>query len=460
MLYRDLLEHALLPLGDLALGTAFTAKLKAWRHLQWLSGRELAQIQTDNLRRLLTHASTRVPFYREKDIQPDQDVRSWLRRFPVITKGEIKARIDDFILGDKGRLVKEASSGSSGIQGVVYMSKLEQSNVRAIQTLWWEWAGYRLGEPIVQTGMTLKRGLVKAVKDRLLRTDYWPAFQIDERLISALLQRLRRRPRAMLLGYASSLYLIARVAQALRLSDITLKSVVSWGDKMFEHYRRTIEDQFRTVVHDTYACTEGFMIAAQCAEQRYHVMSPQVYVELLDDDWREVAPGELGYVVVTRLDNYSMPLIRYYLGDLAIRQPGNTSCPCGRNLPMLRRVVGRDTDIVRTASGKHMIVHFFTALFEQVPEVKQFQVIQRNLRGIEIAFIRDRGFHEGVLRRVEQAIHDRLREPFPIVFREVTEIHPTLSGKPQIVQSFLPRPEGFHPSEDLEGRLVKAALHA
>jgi phenylacetate-CoA ligase len=459
MLYRGILEHALLPLGDLALGTAFTAKLKAWRELQWLSGGALEQVQRDNLRRLLTHASTQVPFYREKNVQADQDVRRWLRRFPVITKGDVKARIDDFIPGDKRRLVKEASSGSSGIQGFVYMSKLEQSNVRAIQTLWWEWAGYKLGEPIVQTGMTLNRGLVKGVKDCLLRTDYWPAFQLDQELISALLQRLRRRPRSMLLGYASSLYVIARVAQALRLSDITFKSVVSWGDKMFEHYRRTIETQFRTVVHDTYACTEGFMIAAQCEEQRYHIMSPQVYVELLDADLREVAPGELGHVVVTRLDNYSMPLIRYYLGDLAIRQPGNTSCPCGRHLPMLRRVVGRDTDIVRTASGKHMIVHFFTAILEQVPEVKQFQVIQRNLREIEIAFIPDRGFHAGVLRRIEQAIQAHLREPFPIVFREVTAIHPTPSGKPQIIQSFLPPSAELHPSESSKDRLVTGALH-
>src|SRR5688572_24679931 len=107
MLYRGILEHALLPLGDLALGTAFTAKLKAWRGLQWLSSQALEQVQTDNLRRLLMHASTRVPFYREKDVQSDQDARSWLRRFPVITKSDVKARIDDFIPGDKGRLVKE-----------------------------------------------------------------------------------------------------------------------------------------------------------------------------------------------------------------------------------------------------------------------------------------------------------------------------------------------------------------
>ena len=135
-----------------------------------------------------------------------------------------------------------------------------------------------------------------------------------------------------------------------------------------------------------------------------------------------------------------MPLIRYHLGDLAIKEPANASCPCGRSLPLLRKVVGRDTDIVRTASGKHLIVHFFTAIFEHVPEIKQFQVVQRNPREIEIAFIPDRGFHEGVLRQVEQAIHDHLREPFPIRFREVREIPPTPSGKPQIVQSFLERP--------------------
>src|SRR2546422_394137 len=440
MLYGGVLERVLLPLGDLALGTAFTANLKAWRAIQWLPAQTLGRLQEDNLRRLLTHASTKVPFYREREIHSSQDVRSWLRRFPVITKRDVKDRIDDFIAGRKDGLVNVTSSGSSGIQGSVYMSKVEQSNVRAIMVLWWEWAGYRLGEPIVQTGMTLNRGWVKSLKDFFLRTDYRSAFELDERVISALLQGLRRRPRPMLLGYASSLYLIAQVARALRFDDIRLRSVVSWGDKMFDHYRRTIEAQFGTAVHDTYGCTEGFMIAAQCPAQRYHITSPQTHVELLDDDFREVAPGELGHVVVTRLDNYSMPLIRYYLGDLAIKEPANVSCPCGRNLPLLRSVVGRDTDIVRTASGKRMIVHFFTAIFEQVPEIQQFQVVQRDLHGMEIAFIPDRGFHQGVLGRVEQAIHDHLQERFPIRFREVAQIPPTPSGKPQIVQSFLEPP--------------------
>ncbi len=439
MLYRRALEHVVLPLGDVALGTSFRANLKAWREIQWLPAQALERLQTDNLGRLLEHASAKVPFYRERKVRRDGDVRSWLRQFPVVTKQDVKARLDDLVAVRKERLLKEASSGSSGIQGVVYTSKLEESNTRAIQVLWWEWAGYRLGDPIVQTGMTLNRGLVKSLKDRLLRTEYWPAFELDDRVIADLLKKLRRRPRAMLLGYASSLYLIARVAQARCFDDIRFRSVVSWGDKMFDHYRRAIEAQFRTVVHDTYACTEGFMIAAQCAEQRYHIMTPQVYVELLDDNFQEVAPGELGHVVVTRLDSYSMPLIRYYLGDLAIKEPPNTSCSCGRNLPMLRKVVGRDTDIVRTASGKHMIVHFFTALFEHIPEIRQFQVVQRDSHEIEIAFIRDRGFHEGVLRHVERLIHEHLRESFPIQFREVFEILPTPSGKPQIVQSFLDR---------------------
>ena len=73
-------------------------------------------------------------------------------------------------------------------------------------------------------------------------------------------------------------------------------------------------------IAEVYGTTEGFMIAGLCENGNHHILTPHVYLELLDKDGNEVAPGELGYVVVTRLDAFSFPLIRYYLGDLAIKE--------------------------------------------------------------------------------------------------------------------------------------------
>ena len=436
--YTGLLEGLLLPLGDRLLRTNVIAGLRAWRRIQWMSREELERLQAEALRRLLRHATTQIPYYRDLGIAEREDPYSWLRAFPVLTKGHLSSHGDRLLVGDRSRLIAESSSGSSGVQSTVYTTREEESTTRAIQLLWWEWAGYRLGDPILQTGITPRRGVVKTIKDLLLRTDYQPAFRLDDTTLGRMVTRLARRQGTMLLGYASSLYLLARAAQASGRLDIRPRGIVSWGDKLFDHYRHALEATFGAAVHDTYGCSEGCMIAAQCERMRYHITTPQVHLELLDATLsHEVAEGEIGHVAVTRLDAYAMPLIRYSLGDLAVREPADARCDCGRNFPLLRRVIGRDTDIVRTESGKYLIVHFFTAIFEHVPEIRQFRVVQRSLTGMEIEYIPGTGFHSAVLGQVRSQIHAHLGEPFPVTFRAVDQIAVSPSGKPQIIQALV-----------------------
>jgi phenylacetate-CoA ligase len=300
--------------------------------------------------------------------------------------------------------------------------------------LWWEWAGYKFGNSLIQTGITPNRGLVKGTKDFLLRTDYIPAFGISEEFILAKLEELRKKPRDHFAGYASSIYVFAHVASKHGIDDVRFKSVISWGDKMFPHFRSLIEKQFSTKVFDTYGCTEGMMMAAQKDLDEYYVMSPHVVIELLDKEGHEVEPGELGYVVVTRLDAYAMPLIRYYLGDLAIKArhdvPGSEL-----HFPLLQKIIGRDTDIIRTASGKYMVVHSFTGIFEHIPEVSQFRVVQSDLHSITIEIIPGEGFKDEILANIRTKIQNYLLEPFEVQFQIVENIAPTPSGKPQIIKS-------------------------
>jgi len=377
------------------------------------------------------------PFYKGLQIPYNQDPYQWIKNFPIMTKKVIKENMDQLVLKDPSNLIKVSSSGSSGIQGVVYLDKKPHSTQLAIQTLWWEWAGYRIGDHILQTGITPNRGFVKTSKDFLLNTLYIPAYNLDQKAVLEILKGLRKHPRKFFLGYASSLYVFAKVAEENGINDIHFESVVSWGDKMFPHFRSFIEKQFHTTVYDTYGCSEGFMIAAECKEHHYHIMTPLLHLEILDDNGNELPPGELGNVVVTRLDNFVMPLIRYYLGDLAIVDDPAATCSCGMNFPLLKKIIGRDTDIIKTRSGKFMVVHAFTGIFEHIAEIAQFRVVQKNLDGIEIEFIKDKGFSDKVLNEIKSKINNYLKEDFPIGFREVDYIPPTPSGKPQIIQSFL-----------------------
>lgn len=230
---------------------------------------------------------------------------------------------------------------------------------------------------------------------------------------------------------------MAQYAKESGINDIHFEAAVSWGDKLFPHYKELIEKQFRTRVFDTYGCSEGLMIAGECAEGKMHIMTSQVYIEIVDEEGNEVPPGTLGRVLATRLDNFAMPLIRYYIGDLAIVADPEKRCGCGKPYPMLEKVIGRDTDIVKTRSGRSMIVHFFTGIFEFYPEIKQFRVIQRDLDSMEIEYVKDTGFHNSILDKVTKDIENHLGETFPVKFSEVESIPDTPSGKPQIIQSFI-----------------------
>jgi len=180
------------------------------------------------------------------------------------------------------------------------------------------------------------------------------------------------------------------------------------------------------------------MIAAQADLSYMYIMTPNVYIEIVDDNGNEVPDGIMGHVIVTNLNAFAMPLIRYRIGDLAIKLP-KEKYPEKRkyNLPILQMVIGRDTDLVKTKSGKYMVVHSFTGIFEHIPQISQFCVVQENLEGIKIMFIPDKNFYPELLQRISDSILDFLQEDFNIEFVEVDFIPPTKSGKPQLIVSKL-----------------------
>ncbi len=437
-IYNKLLENIILPSGDFFLGTNYIGELRRWRKISRLKESELHELSIINLRKLLSFATAKVPFYRTYSQIEKSDLGAWLKEFPVVNKYDYNNNIDSFLSVPKDKLIPNYSSGSSGVQGVVYMNKKEQSSTQAIQTLLWEWSGYYPGKPIVQTGMTPDRGFAKTLKDCLFKTRYYNAFGLDNIELSAILHKQTGLSNYHLGGYASSLFLIAQKANEQEISDVKFDAVISWGDKMFDHYRKEIEKAFGCKVYDTYGTTEGIVIAGQRDLDYSYILTPHVWIELLDDQGNEVEDGKIGHVVVTRLDGYSMPLIRYKIGDLAIRLPRH-KYPERRELafPLLEKIIGRNTDIIKTASGKFMIVHFFTGIFEHVHEIKQFKVVQRDLNSIEIEYIPGKGFSEIVLGKVSEKIKSYLNEDFPIKWKQVDFITPTKSGKPQIIQSLI-----------------------
>ena len=439
MIYNKLIENLFLPLGDFMNKSSYLKQLKYWRKVDGLSEIELENLQKKNLKNILEHTVNTVSKYNSIQLK-GKDPYRWLEGFPILTKDDIRGNSDSLLSNkvNKANLISYSSSGSSGIQSTVFMDKKEQSIIRAILSHWWEWSGYKVGDSIVQTGMSPNRGFLKSIKDSLFKTKYITAFSLTEKQLETLFKELNNTNNYYLAGYASSLNIIAEYALEHNYS-IHFKAAISFGDKMFNHYKKNVEKAFTTKVYDTYGCNEGFLIASQKDLEYKYIMSPHVYLEILDDDNNPLPDGELGHVVVTRLDGFSMPLIRYKIGDLAIKLP-KEKYPENRafNYPLLEKIIGRDTDIVLLSENKKLTVHSFTGIFEYVLEIKQFKVIQEQLGEITIEYIKDKGFNKDVLVSVTKELQKYiLDEEFKIRYKEVTYIAASKSGKPQIVESKL-----------------------
>lgn len=435
MILNKFLEGLLLPIGDRLLGSSFIHSLRQVRKEVALSENEIEAIQESRLCSILDYAAANSPYY--KSIIPAHisgNPYERLQQIPILTKTIIKKNTFDMLTMPVGKLIKLSSSGSSGVQTEVYLSKHELSLDRAIQIHWWEWAGYRIGMPMLQTGLATSRSLEKKLKDYFFRTRYLFAFGLMDEDLSPLKPWIKRN-RPFLGGYASSLYVISQLSEA---KSLHFRSSVSWGDKLFDHYKKNITEHLGCLVYETYGTGEGIKVAAQKDSPFMYIMTPYVVLEIVDDQGNPVPDGTLGHVVVTSLINRAMPLIRYSLGDLAIKLP-KEKYPKERSLelPLLQKVIGRETDIVQTPSGKKLIVHSFTGIFEYYPQIRQFCIIQNILSGIHVQYIKESGFQNGILEDISKRLAVLIKEPFEITFEAVEFIPPTKSGKPQIIISNL-----------------------
>src|SRR5207249_28486 len=154
------------------------------------------------------------------------------------------------------------------------------------------------------------------------------------------------------------------------------------------HDRRLIESTFATKVFNEYGSGELGSIAHECEEGSLHISAENMIVEVLDGD-RPCQSGEVGELVVTELNNYATPLIRYRTGDFAALS--RAQCKCGRTLPFIENLFGRAYDTIRNREGKLFHGEFMMYIFEEAQRrnlgINAFQVTQLDLVSFDIKVV-------------------------------------------------------------------------
>ncbi len=405
------MRHILLPLSDRLTGMAMLKHLKFLQDAQWWPRERIEAHRNSAIQRLINVCYSEVPYYRElldsAGVKP-ADIRTCadLTRIPISTKDMIRPNFPDQITRPTGQRTYESkTSGSTGKNFVVLEDYETAGHYRACFMLALVWAGWTIGQTHLQTGMHVTRDWPRRFKDTLFRCHYVSARDLSDASLDQALQNMERRRIAHLWGYPGSLYYIARRAR-VRGWNQPLRTVVTWGDNVTDEYRRTIEDVFHTPLIDTYGCGEGIQISAQCGQGPfYHEHSLSTLVEYIDNDGQPAPAGTTAHLVLTRFHPGPMPLIRYRVGDLGV-SAGDQQCPCGRNLKLMQSIEGRATDVVLTPSGNRLIVHFFTGLLENLPEIDSFQAVQEQPDSLLLRLVPTGQPSDELAQRISQQLRD------------------------------------------------------
>ena len=245
--------------------------------------------------------------------------------------------------------------------------------------------------------------------------------------VDAQLQWLEQQDPAYLLTYPSNAAELARTSLARGVRLPGLLEVRTFGELLTAQVRESCRTAWGVGVTDGYSANEVGYLALQCpAHEHYHVQSEGVLIEVIDEQGGRCAPGQVGRVVVTVLHNFAMPLIRYEIGDYAeVGQP----CPCGRGLPVLRRIVGRVRNMLVTADGKRYWPPLKIGSLADLAPLLQVQLVQKAYDLLEWRLVTAAPLSADQEARLSERTLSRVPPGFRIVFSYHDRIARGAGGK-------------------------------
>ena len=385
--------------------------IKYFRHFKSLEKKtreELDQLQSKALSSLLLTARAHR-YYGQflKGMTEDEisgDPYRILSKFPIISKKEINRHSCSFVPEHKENYYTTKTSGTTGEPLIIYFSPAEYFATRAIHLVWMSWAGHRIGQRILQSGnYPIRKGL-KKIKDILLRTTYINSFDMSEKNLSSVVDDIGSGKYDFVGGYSTTLLNLLGVIQngghEPHYFKNKVKGIMSWAGMFDLETQAKIKEVFGVSPVDTYGCAEAILVAASM-DGVYRTFPDHVIVEIVDEKGDPVKYGEQGEVVLTSLTNHTFPLIRYRLGDLAVKAK-NTE----EGLPVYIKEVQGRSSLSFKYRGKIVSQHTVNKLFFEL-EVTAYQLEYKRK---ERQFIMHVDTDSNNQKKVSEVVLGRVRE--------------------------------------------------
>ena len=418
---------------------AVTHLIETFEKCQWFSSETILENQLLQASSLLSHAHSTVPFYRKQILASGWNPAKKLtlnefQQLPLLRRHDIQQDYHELfseqVPTNHGRPYTGKTSGSTG----------KPIHFRATQVVNAIWRALTIRDHLwQQRDFSASFGAIRSLAPNDRGYPDWgaataglyctgPSYSLDIRndFVTQINWLLKRQP-TYLLTYPTNLRGLLEACRDGGIHITGLKQVCTTSETLDPQIRTLCNDVWGVHLSDCYSAEEVGYIALQCPQSGlYHIQSEHLLVEILNDANRPCAPGETGRVVVTTLANFAMPLIRYDIMDFATVGP---PCPCGRGLPTLQRILGRQRNLVTLPDARRYWPLFGFHQWMDAFPIKQMQLVQKSLTQIEVKYVSTRLLVDSELNTLSMMITEALHFPFALVYIRVDDVPRSQNGK-------------------------------
>jgi phenylacetate-coenzyme A ligase PaaK-like adenylate-forming protein len=423
------------------LSASFRETARRLERNEHLSLPALEEVQFAAIRELATHCFGNSPFYRRlwesHGVHPD-DIRtpSDVRRIPIVTKEDLRARTEEFFTQKTRRgMTVVHTSGTTGSPVTVCFSKQDIGRRYAFLERCRRWAGVRIGQRRATfTGRNIiARGQSEAPFWRYNfpgKQMLFSSYHLSPANLPAYVEALQRFQPEIIDGYPSAIHILAdHILRRGSVQKVRPQAILVSAETVFPHQREAIEAAFQTKLYNQYASSEGAPFISECTHGRLHVHMDSGLVEILDAEGNPAIPGQVGQMVVSSFTTQVVPLLRFAIGDTAIPSEPEDQCPCGLPFPTIDALVGRVDDLLCTPDRG--FVGRLDTVFKGVPNsIVEAQIVQTSAETIILRLVPDRSrYCPEHARQIVQQMRSRLGEVVAIQVEEVRGIPRSANGK-------------------------------
>ena len=397
---------------------------------------EILQIQEFKLQKIIKHAYKNTEYYKkiidESNLNPHNFSLKDLKKLPILSKDVLFKNNSELIASNfrDYKPVRQSSGGTTG-KTIDFLLDKKAFFYREAEVLsYWQQHGYK---PKESKAVMYRAGVLffffLKTPSKPWRMDYGrnllyisSLYSSDDYYRKYYLKLKKWKPEFMhVLPSAGFLF-----ACYLNENNLTLelKTLFAASEMLYPHHKESMEKAFKCNVVNHYGHSEpGIYAAGECLNNNLHIFDTNTIVEQDTD----------GSIIETSLNNYSMPFIRYKVGD-KIDSIVSAPCGCGLKSKFITKINGRDSEIIYTGDGRKISTIGFDQIF-RYNNIKMGQIVQELKGELILNIVPSNDFSSFNQKSVVQELTSRVGKETVINLKKVKHIDKPKSGKYRLIIS-------------------------